>query len=805
MRRPFVYIAIPMVLGIVFQYFVEVDIYIVLVAFLAALIWNIVGVKREDLKLVSLSILLFFLGLLLTGIRMDESRLVRYVDKAIEIEGVVKEAEDDRYILFIDRMKHGDQSIKVGEKVSLKVIGKKEFDLGDRLAVRGMLKKPMDNTNPLLYNHRLNLLTKGIHTTISVRDHSVDILDNEKMAISIKLRKAFMEKVEGVFDRYLDGENSPLMKSMILGRSSLMDEDGVSKFRDLGLAHILAVSGLHIGVIAGFLLILFASTGMDRRINIALVITLLWLYAYIIGGPPSAIRSSIMFTLLLLAHIRLEPYDPINSLFLALFIMAVINPFWIFSVGFQLSFVATFFIIYLTPRIRDLFYPYGGRIINSVSGILAVQVGLFPLQAYYFNRFPMIGLLSNLLFIPLFSIALILGIVLIPFSSILFIGESIGVIIDFILDFQIYFMDMLDSLKLIIRLPSPTILEFTAYYIAIGILLSIIDIGKLDKRILKVLVYYCLIIIFISILALDDGLEIAILDVGQGDCILIDYGGYSYLVDTGGSIFGDFDIGKNIVLPYLEKRGIFRLKGVFISHFHGDHCKSLPYLMDNMRIDNIYIGYKGDGNEFYDDILDNAMEKDIPIRLLSKGDRVRLGSNAYMYMVGPDRRLLEHGIYDDNDLSMVLLLKCGKNSMLFTGDIEEAGEDSLVDYIRDVELLKVPHHGSNTSSSERFLDSINPRVGFISVGRNNSFGHPHEEVIKRYDDRKVDLYRTDEMGLITIYLDGENYDIIPFIKEEMSISYVVEAYAFEIIYSIFYIIGVYISIKYYVGVEGIEL
>ncbi|HHV38404.1 MAG TPA: DNA internalization-related competence protein ComEC/Rec2 [Tepidimicrobium sp.] len=805
MRRPFVYIAIPMVLGIVFQYFVEVDIYIVLVAFLAALIWNIVGVKREDLKLVSLSILLFFLGLLLTGIRMDESRLVRYVDKAIEIEGVVKEAEDDRYILFIDRMKHGDQAIKVGEKVSLKVIGKKEFDLGDRLAVRGMLKKPMDNTNPLLYNHRLNLLTKGIHTTISVRDHSVDILDNEKMAISIKLRKAFMEKVEGVFDRYLDGENSPLMKSMILGRSSLMDEDGVSKFRDLGLAHILAVSGLHIGVIAGFLLILFASTGMDRRINIALVITLLWLYAYIIGGPPSAIRSSIMFTLLLLAHIRLEPYDPINSLFLALFIMAVINPFWIFSVGFQLSFVATFFIIYLTPRIRDLFYPYGGRIINSVSGILAVQVGLFPLQAYYFNRFPMIGLLSNLLFIPLFSIALILGIVLIPFSSILFIGESIGVIIDFILDFQIYFMDMLDSLKLIIRLPSPTILEFTAYYIAIGILLSIIDIGKLDKRILKVLVYYCLIIIFISILALDDGLEIAILDVGQGDCILIDYGGYSYLVDTGGSIFGDFDIGKNIVLPYLEKRGIFRLKGVFISHFHGDHCKSLPYLMDNMRIDNIYIGYKGDGNEFYDDILDNAMEKDIPIRLLSKGDRVRLGSNAYMYMVGPDRRLLEHGIYDDNDLSMVLLLKCGKNSMLFTGDIEEAGEDSLVDYIRDVELLKVPHHGSNTSSSERFLDSINPRVGFISVGRNNSFGHPHEEVIKRYDDRKVDLYRTDEMGLITIYLDGENYDIIPFIKEEMSISYVVEAYAFEIIYSIFYIIGVYISIKYYVGVEGIEL
>ncbi|NLJ79393.1 MAG: MBL fold metallo-hydrolase, partial [Tissierellia bacterium] len=157
------------------------------------------------------------------------------------------------------------------------------------------------------------------------------------------------------------------------------------------------------------------------------------------------------------------------------------------------------------------------------------------------------------------------------------------------------------------------------------------------------------------------------------------------------------------------------------------------------------------------------------------------------------------------DLSMVLLLEYGDNSMLFTGDMERIGERSLANGLGPVDLLKVPHHGSNTSSTEEFLDALTPKAGFISVGRNNGFGHPHAEVIDRYMDRGIDIYRTDEMGAVTIYLDGENYQITPFIKGEKGISYVLEAHGFEIIYSIIYIIGVYISIKYYMGVEGIEL
>lgn len=804
MRRPFVYLAIPMIMGIIFHYFIETSILIPICILI--LVMGIIVLKKDNFLDINLPILFFVLGILILNFKFRESQLIEYIDKPIELKAVVEDVKissegESSYVLKANRLEHEGMNKKVSEKLSLKVYGKKQLQLGDEIVLKGVLKEPLANTNPGLYNHRLNLLTQNIYTTANVNDYSITLLEGTKPSIGIEIKKNFVDKVEGIFDEYLEEDNSFLMKSIVLGRSSYLDEEKVAQFRDLGLAHILAVSGLHIGIISGFLVILFAYMGLNRKLNIPLVISMLWVYAYIIGNPPSVIRANIMFSLLLISQIGAEPYDSMNTLFFALFLMLIINPFWIFSLGFQLSFVATFFIIYLTPRIKEKFYPYKGGFINTVSGILSVQIGLFPIQAYYFNRFPIMGLVSNIVLIPLISIALVLGIILIPVSFIsVYIAESLGIVINSLLNIQFYILDLLSSFHLILKLPSPSFWGILIFYIVIAILLRIIDIRNLDNRIVKTMIFYCLFLILLNslMLNLDKKLEIDFIDVGQGDCILLNTRDGSYLIDTGGNMFGKFDIGERILLPYLEKNGIFKLKGVFISHFHGDHCKSLPYLMDNMKVENIYIGYKGDGNEFYEEIVEKALEKNVPIKLVKKGEKFQLDSSTNLFVLGPDEKLLRSSIYDDNDLSMVLLLNYYDKKVLFTGDIEKAGEESLLESLKiPVDFLKVPHHGSNTSSTIEFLEKTRPMAGFVSVGRNNRFDHPNDDIIERYEENGIELYRTDELGFINVCLNKKNHSITPFIKKRLSIIYVLELYGLQIIYLIFNIIISYIMIGYF--------
>ena len=806
MRRPFLYFTIPMIMGIVFYYFIEINIYLILSLFILVLIMALIGLKRGGSIEVNLLILFFLSGILITSFRFHHSQLIQHVDKTVELRGVVKEVkvssdEEGSYVLLAHGIEHDGMKKRVGEKISLKVIGGNQLELGDEIVLRGVLKEPLANTNPGLYNHKLNLLTQNIHTMATVKDYSITVMEGTSPSIGLRIKKDFIAKVEGIFDEYLEEDNSFLMKSIILGKSSYLDGERVAQFRDLGLAHVLAVSGLHIGIIAGFFVILFAYIGLNRKVNVFLVISILWLYAYIIGNPPSVIRANIMFSLLLVSQLGGEPYDSINTLFFALFIMLIINPFWIFSLGFQLSFMATFFIIYLTPRMREIFYPYRGGFINTISGIMSVQIGLLPIQAYYFNRFPIMGLISNLILIPLISMTLILSILLIPFSFISgYISGSIAIISDFLLRIHFYILDLFNGFHLVLKLPSPSLAGIFIYYIFIAILFRIIDIKNLNNGIVKTIVFYCLFLILINTLFfnVDERLEVNFIDVGQGDSILLNTMDGSYLIDTGGNVFGNFDIGENILLPYLEKRGIFKLDGVFISHYDEDHCKSLLYLMDNMEIENIYIGYNREGNRLYEEIVGKALEKDIPIRLLSKGEKLRLDNNTQILVSGPDEKLLTNPSHSDNDLSMVLLLNYYSRRILFTGDIERAGEESLVESLKvPIDFLKVPHHGSNTSSSMDLLERTRPRAGFISVGRNNSFGHPHEEVIERYLDNGIELYRTDELGLVTICLNKKNYEITSFIKDRLSIIYVMEAYGLEIIYAIIHIIISYIMARYF--------
>ena len=350
MKRPFVFLTIPLILGITFYYHFNVEIQLISILFISMIIISLIGIKLKLSIIVPIFFSLFLLGMLITATKADSSKLMDYADRSVELKGVVKDirslSEDEgRYVVQVNGILDGEGE-RVREKVLLKLLGDKSLKIGDEISFRGVLRKPLANTNPRLFNYKLKLLSEDIQLTMAIRDNSIIDIKEASNSFLIKLKRGFIKRVERGIEPYLNEESSPLIKSILLGSYSYLEEEDLELFRDLGLAHILAVSGLHIGIIARLFTLTMAYLGINRKINMTITLAILWTYAYIIGFPPSILRANIMFSIMLLAQIRRLPYDPMNAMFFALFLLVLINPFSIFDIGLHLSFMAAFSILF---------------------------------------------------------------------------------------------------------------------------------------------------------------------------------------------------------------------------------------------------------------------------------------------------------------------------------------------------------------------------------------------------------------------------------------------------------------------------
>lgn len=801
MNRPFLIISIPFALGIIITYYLNLSIMISLFLFLIILFLCVLDFIRKKSNNLVFIFLFFALGTIITSYNLNSSDLLEYVEKQVEVEAVVdkikwKDGEANRYILNVDRLYIGSEMKEINEKTVLKINGKRYLELGDRIYFRGKIREPLKNTNPKLYNYRLNLLSNKIYTAININENSIISVDENYKELSYRLRTGFRKMIEELFDSNLDNYSSNLIKGIIMGESSYLDEKDIFKYREMGLAHILAVSGLHIGIISGFLIFLFSYLGIKKKINIFMVLGIIWFYGFLLGFPPSVLRASIMFSFLYFAGALAKPYDSINILFVSFFTLLLVNPLLIFNLGFQLSYIATFSILRFSPYINKIFYPYNNKLTYTLSGLLGIYIGILPFQLYYFNSFSIMGILFNLIIAPILSFALILGGVMIILNYIVPVFNIfLGSILNFLLFIERYLIDNL-YIKGIgtIELHSPNPFEFILYYLIVFILLGIIDFKSLKFSVKKVIFSYTIIFIIFNcmFIVLDKSMEIDFIDVGQGDAILLKTNMSSYLIDTGGNEFSDFDIGENIVLPYLKKQGINKLDAVFITHFHLDHCKSLPLLMENVDIKNILISYDKTDNIIYEIIKKSG----IPVTILNEGDMIYLDRNIFIKVISPEKEFYKRG-FSENDLSLSFNLSYYNKDILFTGDIEKEAEAILSRKLKnEIYLLKVPHHGSKTSSTQEFLDILKPKAAIIPVGKNNFYGHPDDEVINRYMAMETDIYRTDTMGMIRVNLNKENLKITPFLRE---IKFIVLAnkYLINLICIISYCLFSYVTIRIY--------
>lgn len=800
MKRPFASILLFYIFGILIFYFVQIPVNVIFFVFLltiACLTYNII---KSSLNQRILLLFFLILGIIISSLS-SKGNLENFIGKEIFLEGIVedldkKTSEIERYIVKVNSI-DGREISK--EKTVLTIIGEKDLKLGSRITFKASPKYPKENRNPKLFNYKTYLKSSGIYTIINIKEHEIGDIDTSNIALKYKIKEKSIEKVKALFKPYLNEKNNGLLNSIILGDSNYLNEEDLKLYRDMGLAHILAVSGLHIGIISSFLMFLISRLGIKRKTNTIITLFFIWSYGYMIGYPPSILRASILFSFLYLSKIIHKPYDSLNILSLAALILLFKNPYVLFSVGFQLSFLASTSIIIFTDRIAYLLYPLKGKFIDTISSLIGVNIGIMPVQAYYFNRISILGFLANIIIVPILSFSLILGFTMIGLEFIFpSLNLILGKILNTSLNLQFYILNILEKIPInIIRVLSPEIISIVFIYVFIFIILGFFDMKSFGRDLEKVILVYLVFLIFINIMSIEENLEIHFIDVGQGDSIYIRKGKKDMLIDTGGSIFGNFNIPEKTVLPYLEKIGVRKLDAIFISHFHEDHCQGIPLLLNEFKVKHIFVSHIPE--EPYLDLVNKYN-----FTLLRKGDSIEIDKNTKFEVLWP----VDDMDYEDNlnNKSMVGTLEYKTKKILFTGDMEREVEGKIIDDIGQVDILKLAHHGSHTSSTEKFIKKTNPELGVISVGENNIYNHPSKEVLERFQG-KTQIYRTDKNGLIKIII-GDTYKVKPYLIDGEKEIVSMEDYLFNnyncFLYNLLFFLISYVLIKVFPKGENIN-
>lgn len=786
MKRPFLHIFIFYIVGILFYNKFNVNIELIKLTLLINIFLLVVFFifqKKNNLCKYIVLIALFLIGIINTENIIQNNKLSKLYDQEVKAVGVIKEIllqEEgyEKYKLHLEKIKYKGKVYDIEENLIWNIYGETHISLGDRISGDISIKQPNRNTNPKLFNYRLHLQSEGIFATASSKEYNIKIINRGNLNVMEKISIKSKERVILALDKSLNTENSNILKSIILGDDSFLEKNYVKNFRKLGLSHILAVSGLHIGIIFGFILYVLDLLKVHRRTSMIASIIIIWIYAGLIGFPPSVLRASLMFSFLTIGKISFNRYDAINILSLAGFLMLIYRPFWIFSIGFQLSFIATLTILIFMPKINKMIKVKNKKLKSSLVIILTAQLGVLPISLYYFNEFQTLSIISNLIIAPILTIGIVIGFSIIIVSILsMKIGMLIGIAGNFVLNIVNTLTDLLVKMTgLNIWTRSPSYIEIVFYYFAIFILLEIIDIKKMSKKVQSLLyLNFVIIIIYSFVLQLsEETIKVEFIDVGQGDACLVRLKDKNLLIDTGGNIFGNFDIGENILLPYLRKTGVKSIDGVFISHFDADHCKALLSLFGEINLKNIFIGYKSPENSLYRDIINASKDHNVKINLISKGNILRLDHDNYIEVLEPSQSKASYE--GENDNSLAFILKLYNREILFTGDIEEKGEDRLTKDSKkmNVDILKVPHHGSKTSSKEELIKHFNPKVAIIQVGKNN-FGHPNEDVLKRYYKNNTKVLRNDKSGLIRANITRKNLVFEGYLRDKQTfLEYIVD-------------------------------
>lgn len=608
--------------------------------------------------------------------------------------------------------------------------------LWDRVYITGEVSIPKERSNPGTFDYRRYLKSIGIRCIITAEN-----IENVKKAGGIAaLLKSAKCRTADIFESAL-GDDSAVVMGLLFGETSGIDEDIIETFRRGGTAHVLAVSGLHLGLLYSFLC-RFKRKKRSIPADIAIVLALS-AYTALAGFTASVVRACLMIFIHIAGNHLNRRYDLISSTCVSMIIILAINPMQIYSAGFQMSFLAVITLGVMIPLIQK-------KIKGILLPMIAVQTGMVPYTMYVFNYVSLTSVISN---IPVYFIAAAMipaGISVIAFCWLPVIARPAAMITGLLVKLLLWCNDFTYMGGVFtFDVASPSVIFLAVYYIFIFYMCSEAgQIALIRRNYKKIAAVFAAAVICGAgcSVYLSDGFEktdMVFVDVGQGDCLHIKAGGKNLLIDGGGSF--NYNVGKSTLKPYLLKNGVTKIDMAIATHLHTDHYQGLKELSQTYRIKKLGVYEANSVNE-------NHLKKEFKtdeILYLAAGDVINMSRNVSVEVLSPDRgNPLDEK--DENKNSLVLRVNVKGSSVLMTGDIDEKGEKTLIaDTDIKADILKIAHHGSRYSSCEKFIAVAAPKIAVIQVGK-NTYGHPSEKVIKRLEEHKITVLRNDEQGAVGI-------------------------------------------------------
>ena len=656
---------------------------------------------------------------------------------------------------------------------------KEKLHIGNRIKAEGKVSFYENARNPGNFDQKLYYQKLGIHGKI--RAGQIQITDTKTDRFRDTLAE-FRNRWKELLIREMGERDGGVLSAIILGEKNGMDQEMKELYRVNGIGHILAISGLHLSFAGlGVYRVFRRITGSYKAGGAAGGI-LLFLYVSMIGMTVSVIRAWVMFLFRIGADITGRRYDMPTALSVAAVIAVGSNPLYLYDGGFWLSFGAVASICIVVPLAKEITEgseTMASKAVRVLWPGISMNCVLWPVVLYYFFELPLYGMLLNLLVLPLMSVLLSCGMI---GSLVSMTGAAPGtwilVICRWIL--KLYDWCCICMLKLPMArwvAGKPDKWRCIVYYL---ILCVIIMLWKCKKYIVLPVLYMGALLLLISGPVVRSGIEVTMLDVGQGDCICVQGPEHqNYLIDGGSS---DVDeVGKYRIEPFLKSRGIAELDYVFLSHGDLDHMSGIEEMLMRqdvgVRIRNLVVPEKKYWDEKIRNLMVTAKKNGTAVWVMEYGMEIKEGKMK-LKCLGPGEEKenqTDRASADDandagnpdygngtvaagNAASMILHLEYDGFDMLFTGDVEKEGEERLTEVLADIQkekpitwdVLKTAHHGSKNSTTESFLQTLHPKYAWISAGRKNRYGHPHEETLKRLKESGAEIYSTQQNGAVAV-------------------------------------------------------
>lgn len=560
-------------------------------------------------------------------------------------------------------------------------------------------------------------------------------------------------------------EHQSFVEALLLGRREYVDPAVTERFTTSGLSHLLAISGAHVGLFAGALLLLGGAARLSRRVTILLTLVTTWLYLLVIGAPASALRAGCMISIVLCAYLLQRPSAAGPIMAMAAFVILTLRPLALLEPGFQLSFLGVLGILALKAPLLSIApddVPQKGLIRWAVDAMVigvAAFVATAPVVAHHFGIIAPISVLAGLPAVPLMSLALIGS------GAAVALEPVLPAVAFLIADGAALALDLLDAtagLAAAVPFGHATVPKppWWSWGAALMIAVFVTRIGLFHTRRIRVAAAssaaaIVLVVWPIGVRAATDGLEIHFIDVGQGDGIAIRTPRARWVLIDAGPASADYDAGERRILPFLRDQGARRLEVLVLTHPDLDHIGGAAAILQRMRVDFVFEPGAAVGKEPYLDMIRTIEASGTDWRAVRQGRTMELDGVRFEFL-WPVSETVDATV-DANQISAVVRMTYGAFSMLLTGDAGAEVESELVSrYGAALEsrILKLGHHGSSTSSSGPFLDVVAPELAVVSAGRRNRYGHPSAEVLAAVESREIPLARTDREGTISLMVEA---------------------------------------------------